>query len=261
MTKGQVVILSGGLGTRLREETEFRPKPMVNVGGKPLLWHIMKTYAHHGYKDFIICLGYKGSMIKEYFLNYGTMNSDFTVQLGNSQSPYFHSDHDEKDWNVTLVDTGELAQTGTRVKRVERYIKGDWFMVTYGDGISNVDIRKLVAFHQSHKKIGTVTGVRPSSRFGELITDRHKVVDFVEKPQIAEKLVSGGYFVFDRAFFSYLTEDDSCTLEKEPLMNLAKDDQLMVYEHEGFWQCIDTYRELEYVNNIWRTSIPPWKVW
>jgi glucose-1-phosphate cytidylyltransferase len=257
----KVVILSGGLGTRLREETEFRPKPMVNVGNKPLLWHIMKTYSHYGYSDFIVCLGYKGNMIKEYFLNYGAMNSDFTIELDNPNRTYFHSDYDEKNWKVTLADTGELTQTGARIKQIEKYIDGNWFMVTYGDGISNVNIEKLVEYHQSHKKIGTVTGVRPSSRFGELITDKHKVVEFNEKPQATAGLINGGYFVFEKAFFSYLKEDDSCTLEKEPLMNLANDGQLMVYEHDGFWQCIDTYRELEYVNDIWRTSAPLWKVW
>ena len=261
MSQAKVVILSGGLGTRLREETEFRPKPMVSVGNKPLLWHIMKTYAHYGYSDFVICLGYKGNMIKEYFLNYAMMNSDFTVHLGNANRTYFHSDHDEKDWTVTLADTGERAQTGARIRRIEKHIAADWFLVTYGDGISNVNIAKLVEFHKSHNKIGTVTGVRPSSRFGELVTDKNKVVEFNEKPQVNEGLINGGYFVFDRAFFSYLNEEDSCTLEREPLMNLADDGQLMVYEHDGFWQCIDTYRELEYVNSIWRTSAPPWKVW
>ncbi len=257
MSQAKVVILSGGFGTRLREETEFRPKPMVSVGDKPLLWHIMKTYAHYGYTDFVICLGYKGNMIKEYFLNYAMMNSDFTVHLGNANRTYFHSNHDEKDWTVTLAHTGLRAQTGARIGRVEKHIAEDWFMVTYGDGISNVNIAELVEFHNSHKKIGTVTGVRPSSRFGELIVDKNKVVEFNEKPQVNEGLINGGYFLFDRAFFSYLNEEDDCILEKEPLMNLANDGQLMVYEHDGFWQCIDTYRELEYVNNIWRTSAPP----
>jgi len=256
----KVVILCGGMGTRLREETEYRPKPMVHIGDKPVLWHIMKTYAHHGFKDFVICLGYKGNMIKEYFLNYEMMNNDFTINLGNRSSIEFHNNHKERDWTVTLAETGEKTQTGSRVKKIEKYID-DLFMLTYGDGVCNVDIKKLFEYHKSHGKIGTMTGVHPSSRFGEFSTRDNQVLEFNEKPQTKEGLINGGYFVFNREFFNYLSEDDNCILEKEPLENLALDEELMVYPHDGFWQCVDTYRELEILNNLWRSKNPPWKAW
>ena len=257
----KVVILCGGLGTRLREETEYRPKPMVQVGGRPILWHIMKIYAHYGFKDFVICLGYKGNMIKEYFLNYEAMNNDFTMQLGNRNSTQFHSNHQEKDWCVTLVDTGEEAQTGARVKRIEKYIDGDLFMLTYGDGVANINIEDLLKYHKSHGKIGTMTGVHPSSRFGELVIKNKQIIEFTEKPQIGEGLINGGFFVFNKNFFNQLKEDDNCILEQEPLRNLAVDGELMVYPHDGFWQCVDTYRELEILNNLWESPNPPWNVW
>lgn len=254
-------MLCGGMGTRLREETEYRPKPMVQVGGRPILWHIMKIYAHYGFKDFIICLGYKGNMIKEYFLNYEAMNNDFTIPLGNYSNIQYHSNHQERDWCVTLADTGEETQTGARVKRIENYIDGDLFMLTYGDGVANINIKELVEYHKSHGKIGTMTGVHPSSRFGELVLKDNKIEVFNEKPQVTEGLINGGFFVFDKTFFKYLQEDDNCYLEKEPLENLAADGELMVYPHEGFWQCVDTYRELELLNNQWKSRNPPWKVW
>ena len=257
----KVVILCGGRGTRLREETEYRPKPMVQVGGRPILWHIMKIYAHYGFKDFIICLGYKGNMIKEYFLNYEAMNNDFTIPLGNYNNIRIHSSHQERDWRVTLADTGEEAQTGARVKRIEKYIDGDLFMLTYGDGVANINIKNLVEYHKSHGKTGTMTGVRPSSRFGELMINNNKVVKFHEKPQVNEGLINGGFFVFNKKFFKYLKEDDNCYLEKEPLENLVADGELMVYPHDGFWQCVDTYRELELLNNLWKSRNSPWKVW
>lgn len=257
----KVVMLCGGMGTRLREETEYRPKPMVQVGGRPILWHIMKIYAHYGFKDFIICLGYKGNMIKEYFLNYEAMNNDFTIPLGNYSNIQYHSNHQERDWCVTLADTGEETQTGARVKRIENYIDGDLFMLTYGDGVANINIKELVEYHKSHGKIGTMTGVHPSSRFGELVLKDNKIEVFNEKPQVTEGLINGGFFVFDKTFFKYLQEDDNCYLEKEPLENLAADGELMVYPHEGFWQCVDTYRELELLNNQWKSRNPPWKVW
>ncbi len=257
----KVVILCGGFGTRIREETEFRPKPLVEIGGKPILWHIMKIYAHYGFRDFILCLGYKGNMIKEYFLNYEAMNNDFTIQLGDHNRIHFHSTHQERDWNVTLADTGAEAQTGARIKRIEKYIDGGLFMITYGDAVGSIDIKELLEFHKSHGKIGTITGVHPSSRFGELRIENNKVVGFHEKPQISEGLISGGFFVFDRKFLEYLRETDNCYLEKEPLERLTKDGQLMIYTHKGFWQCVDTYRELELLNNLWKSSNPPWKVW
>jgi len=261
MCISKVVILCGGFGTRLREETEFRPKPMVHVGNKPILWHIMKTYAYHGFKDFIVCLGYKGNMIKEYFLNYEMMNNDFTISLGDRNSIQFHNNHQENDWAVTLADTGEKAQTGARVKKIERYIDTDTFMLTYGDGVCNINIKTLFEYHRSHGKIGTMTGVHPSSRFGEFSIKGNQVAEFNEKPQTKEGLINGGYFVFNKKFFDYLSDEDNCILEKEPLENLARDGELMVYPHDGFWQCVDTYRELETLNKLWMSTKPPWKVW
>jgi glucose-1-phosphate cytidylyltransferase len=257
----KVVILCGGRGTRLKEETEFRPKPLVRIGNKPVLWHIMKIYAHYGFKDFILCLGYKGDMIKEYFLNYEITNNDFTIQLGNRNNIKFHNSHQEKDWSVTLADTGEEAQTGARIKRVEKYIDSDLFMVTYGDGVANLNIKELLKFHQAHGKIGTMTGVHPSSRFGELVIKGDGVLQFNEKPQVKEGLINGGFFVFNKEFFNYLKEDDNCYLERQPLEKLAKEGELMVYPLDGFWQCVDTYRELELLNNLWESPNPPWKVW
>lgn len=257
----KVVILCGGRGTRLKEETEFKPKPLVEIGGRPILWHIMKIYAHYGFSDFIFCLGYKGNLIKEYFLNYEAMNNDFTVKLGDRDSIEFHNNHQEAGWRVTLADTGEEAQTGTRVKRVEKYIDGDSFMVTYGDGVGNIDIRKLLDFHKNHGKVGTVTGVHPSSRFGELVVKGDEVAAFTEKPQIQAGVINGGFFVFQKEFLSYLKSDDSCYLEKEPLEHLASQNKFMVYKHDGFWQSVDTYRELEILNNLWKSPNPPWKVW
>lgn len=259
--KIKVIILCGGRGTRMKEETEFRPKPLVNVGGYPILWHIMKIYAHYGFKDFILGLGYKGNMIKEYFLNYEAMSNDFTVCLGDRDKIQFHSNHEECDWNVTLVDTGEEAMTGARIKKVEKYIDTDLFMVTYGDGVADINVQKLVDFHRSHGKIGTITGVHPSSRFGELDIKENKVAEFYEKPQISQGLINGGFFVFKKEFFKRLRKDDNCILEGESLVNLAKNGELMAYFHDGFWQCVDTYRELEVLNNLWKTAHPPWKVW
>lgn len=256
----KAVILCGGRGTRLREETEYKPKPMVTIGGRPVLWHIMKIFAHFGITDFVFCLGYKGEMIKDYFLNYEEMNSDFTVELGAGVKK-LHTNHTEKGWRVTLADTGEEAQTGSRVKRIEKYIDGDTFLVTYGDGVADVDIKKLLAFHRSHGKIGTVTGVHPSSRFGEIIQKNKRVLRFYEKPQTREGIVNGGFFVFNKKFFKYLAAGDDCYLEGKPLENLAAEGQLMVYPHGGFWQCVDTYRELELLNDLWKSDNPPWKVW
>lgn len=257
----KVVILCGGRGTRIKEETEFKPKPMVEVGGMPILWHIMHNYAYYGYKDFILCLGYKGRMIKEYFLNYHAMNNDFTVMLGAHNQVKIHGSHRERDWSVTLADTGEESKTGTRLKKVERYIDGDAFMLTYGDGIADMNIKKLVEFHKSHGKVGTVTGVHPSSRFGELSIEENKVLSFSEKPQMKTGLFNGGFFVFNKKFFKYLSPAEDQMLEVEPLEKLAADDELRVYLHDGFWQCVDTYRELELLNNLWKTRNPPWKIW
>lgn len=260
MNNIKVVILCGGMGTRLREETEYKPKPLVEIGGKPILWHIMKIYAQHGFKDYVLCLGYKGNMIKEYFLNYEMLNNDFTVELG-SKKIQTHNSHSERGWQVTLAQTGDSAMTGARIKRVEKYINSDSFMLTYGDGVADIDISKLLEFHRSHGKIGTVTGVNPISKFGELLMEGQKVIRFNEKPQINEGFINGGFFVFNKEFFEYLDDDDGCILEKEPLENLVKDDELMTYKHTGFWHCMDTYRDFLHLNNLWKSPNPPWKIW
>jgi len=256
----KVVILCGGRGTRLKQETEVRPKPLVEIGGRPILWHIMKIYAYYGFSEFVLCLGYKGRMIKEYFLNYEMMASDLTLKLG-SNDIKTHNQSRERDWIITFAETGEEAQTGARVKRVEKYIEDDLFMLTYGDAVANINIKNLLEFHKSHGKIGTITGVHPSSRFGELVIKGRQVMQFTEKPQIKEGFINGGFFVFNKKFFNYLKDNDNCYLEREPLEKLALDEELMVYTHEGFWQCMDTYRELEILNNLWRSPKPPWKIW
>lgn len=256
----KVVILCGGLGSRLRGETEFRPKPMIEIGTRPILWHIMKTYAHYGYDDFVLCLGYKGDVIRQFFLDYEAMTRDVTVRLGNQHQVTLHG-ADAESWTVTLADTGAAAMTGARVKRVERYVTGDTFMLTYGDGVCDVDLTKLMAFHQRHGRIGTVTGVRPPARFGELLTTGNRVMEFSEKPGISPGHINGGYFVFNRAFFRYLNADDGCVLERDPLERLAKDGQLEMYPHDGYWQCMDTPRDLQHLQEAWQEARPPWKVW
>ncbi|MFB3923203.1 MAG: glucose-1-phosphate cytidylyltransferase [Terriglobia bacterium] len=255
-----VVVLCGGMGTRLREETEYRPKPMVEIGGRPILWHIMKIYGHYGFKRFILCLGYKGHVIKQYFLNYKAFSCDITIRLGREDGLILHGNGPTEDWMITLADTGENTLTGARVKRIEPYVESDTFMLTYGDGVADIDVRRLVQFHRSHGRIGTVTGVRPYSRFGELVIQDGQVRQFSEKPQVAEGTVNGGFFVFNRRFFDYLSSEDSCVLEQQPLENLARDGQLMVYYHEGFWQCMDTYRDFLALNELWRKD-PAWRVW
>jgi glucose-1-phosphate cytidylyltransferase len=256
-----VVILAGGFGTRLREQTEFIPKPMVPIGTRPILWHIMKIYSHYGFKRFIICLGYKGEIIKEYFLHYRIRNSDFTINLGNHEDIHIHNSYPEDNWEVTLADTGLKAMTGARIKRIEKYIDTDRFLLTYGDGVANIEIGRLVDFHVSHRRLATVTGVKPPSRFGELITEGHRVIEFSEKPQVRSSTINGGFFVFNRGMFSYLLEDDQCTLEKEPLERLANDGELMVYQHAGFWQCMDTLRDMNLLNEYWENGDAPWKIW
>jgi glucose-1-phosphate cytidylyltransferase len=257
----KTVILCGGAGTRLREETEYRPKPMVEVGGRPILWHIMKLYAASGHRDFVVCLGYRGQMIKEYFLNYEAMNNDFTICLGRSNRIIYHGAHKEQDFNVTLAETGADTMTGGRVKRVESHIDGDTFMVTYGDGVSDVNIRKLIAFHKAHGRWATVTTVRPTSRFGMIKVDKKgHVVDFSEKPKLSG-WASAGFFVFNRRVLDHLVEDASCILEKEPLEALARKRQLVSYQHDGFFFAMDTYREYLHLNELWNSGKAPWKVW
>lgn len=256
----KVVILCGGLGTRLREETEFRPKPMVEVGGKPILWHIMKLYAHYGLRDFVLCLGYRGSTIKEYFLNYEAMNNDFSICLGQSSQIRYHGNHAEQGFNVTLAETGLESMTGGRIRRIQKYIPDDTFLLTYGDGVSDVDIGRLLEYHRNHGKIATVTTVMPISRFGMVeLADGNRVVKFTEKPK-SDGWMNAGFFVFNRKFFDYLDGDD-CILEREPMERLAADKELMAYRHEGFFYAMDTYREYQHLNELWNRNTAPWKVW
>ena len=241
----KVVLLCGGLGTRMREETEYRPKPMVEVGGRPLLWHIMKLYAAHGLRDFVCCLGYRGVMIKQYFLDYHALRSDLTVSLADGGVEY--ATREVEDWRVTLVDTGDESMTGARVKRVERHLADDdIFLCTYGDGVADLDIGALVDFHRSHGRLATVTGVHPPSRFGELVLEGTSVERFAEKPA-GSSLISGGFFVFDRR-----------VLEREPLESLAADGQLHVFRHDGFWQCADTVRDVDGLRAQWAAGDAPW---
>jgi glucose-1-phosphate cytidylyltransferase len=259
--KLKVVILCGGMGTRLREETEFRPKPMVNIGAYPILWHIMKYYSQFGYKEFVLALGYKGDMIKNYFCHYELMNNDVTIELGQPENTRIHYAHDEAGWKITLADTGERALKGARLKKVEKYITGDTFMMTYGDGVADVNINELLAFHKSHGMMATVTGINPASRFGELKIDGDRVEAFSEKPQDDEGLINGGFFVFSRKILDYLSTDDLCDLEIGPMEQIAKEGQLMVYKHRGFWACMDTLRDMEYLNKIWNDDKATWKIW
>ncbi|MGH7905367.1 MAG: glucose-1-phosphate cytidylyltransferase [Candidatus Binataceae bacterium] len=255
----KVVILAGGLGTRLREETEYRPKPMVEIGERPILWHIMKIYASYGYKDFIICLGYKGEIIRDYFINYHLRNCDFTVKLG-ARDFETHGNHSEDDWRVTLAETGKHTMTGGRLKRISRYVKNEACMVTYGDGVADIDIARLMAFHSKHGKMATVTGVRPQSRYGELSIENGMVKIFREKPQVHEGWVNGGFFVFEPEALR-LVDNDEDTLESGILARLAERQQLAVYHHEGFWQCMDTFREVQLLNGLWNDGRAPWAVW
>ena len=256
----KVIILCGGLGTRLREETEFRPKPLVEIGGRPILWHIMKTYAHFGFSEFVLTLGYKGNLIKEYFLNYEAMNNDLTIQLGSQSKVSFHGQHDEQDFTVSLIETGYDSQTGSRVKRVERYVDGDTFMVTYGDGVANIDIRKLLDFHHAHGRMATISTVRMPGRFGVVESDpTGRVTNFREKPAHSD-FISMGYFVFQRSVFDVLSADPTCILERDPLERLAREGQLMTYRHEGDFYPMDTVRDHAFLNDLWNRNKASWRV-
>jgi glucose-1-phosphate cytidylyltransferase len=255
----KVVILAGGKGTRLREETDHRPKPMIEIGGRPILWHIMKLYAHHGFTEFVICLGYKGDVIRDYFLNYEARNADVTVTLG-KRAVELHGTVAESGWKVTLAETGDETLTGGRVKRVAQYLDGDEFMVTYGDGVADADITALLSHHRAQGRQATVTAVHPGSRFGELAIDGSSVRIFQEKPQVHEGWINGGFFVFQRGVIGRISGDDD-SLESGLLTRLARENELTVYQHGGFWQCMDTFREFQLLNGQWESGRAPWAVW
>ncbi len=255
----KAVLLAGGLGTRIREETEFRPKPMVEVGGRPILWHIMKNLSGFGITEFVVATGYKSSMIKEYFLNYEAQSNDFTVELGNRDSLVFHGAHDEADWQVTVAFTGDETMTGGRVFRAAKYLDDEPFLVTYGDGLANVDITALLDHHATSVRLCTVTTVQPASRFGLLkIGPDSKVTSFAEKPKL-EGWINIGFFIMHPDAIRYLTED--CVLEEAPLAQLAADSELTAFQHDGFWQPMDTYRESKLLNDLWSSGDAPWKNW
>ncbi len=257
----QVVILCGGQGTRIRDVAEDLPKPMIPVGHRPILWHIMKGYAQHGFTDFVLCLGYKSLVIKKYFLDYYLSHANITIDLNAPDRIQTHGRPAEENWRVTLVETGLDAMTGCRVKSIEPYIKGDTFMLTYGDGVSNIDITRLVEFHKSHGKIGTVTAVQPPGRFGEIDLHGTSVVKFMEKPPQSQGRISGGFFVLNRKIFGRLTSDAGLVFENAPLMQLASDQQLEAYLHDGFWHPMDSSRDYKLLNDLWAAGKAPWNTW
>lgn len=254
----KVIILAGGYGSRLGHVTELIPKPMVEVGGKPMLWHIMKTYAHYGFNDFVIALGYKGNIIKDYFYKLQNYNCDFTVNTSSGNITYHNKSTD--DWNVTLAETGLDTLKGGRIKRLEAYLD-DINMLTYGDGVTNLNINELVSFHKQHGKIVTITGVRPPSLFGEVIERDGLVLSFEEKPQTTKGLINGGYMVFNKEMLSYLTPDQNCDFEFGPLESIAEKGEVMTFKHKGFWECADTVRDVNHLNKLWSSGQALWKVW
>jgi glucose-1-phosphate cytidylyltransferase len=254
----KVLLLAGGFGTRLSELTEMIPKPMVTIGGRPIVWHIMNYYASFGHKDFYLALGYKSQLIKEYFLNYCTLNADFTVDI--STGSFLTHNASALDWKVTLVDTGMESMTGARVKKMQNFIGNESFLLTYGDGLSDIDLTKLLAFHKSHGKMITVTAVRPSARFGELLISQGQVSQFREKPQMGGGWINGGFFVVEPSFFELIGDDAGAILEGKPLETAARMGQLMAYEHPGFWQCMDTKRDRDMLEEIWGGGSAPWQI-
>lgn len=254
----KVIILAGGLGTRLAEETELKPKPMVEIGGYPILWHILKIYAHYGFNEFFIALGYKGEVIKRFFYDYQSLSGSLSINFADGKVDV--RDRDCEDWNVHLIDTGQNTMTGGRVKRLEEYLRGETFMVTYGDGVCDVDVAELVKFHKSHGKLATVTAVHPPARFGELLIKEDSTAEFSEKPQTHEGWINGGFLVFEPQILDYLKGDESI-LELEVLERLAEENQLVAYKHAGFWQCMDTLRDKRQLEAAWNDGNPQWKVW
>lgn len=254
----QAVILCGGKGTRMREETEYRPKPLVPIGGKPILWHIMKIYSQYGINDFILCTGYKGDMIKQYFMEMYWRNNDFTLHINNDEKIEYHT-KEKENWKITIVDTGLETLTGGRLKKIDKYINEENFLMTYGDGISNININELVEYHKNKETIATITGVYPMSPFGLIEVKDGIVKSFKEKPRLKD-MINGGFMVLNKKVFDYIVDDD-CMFEERPLRALARDSQLAVYEHKGFWTAIDTFKDIEKVNKMWNCGDTPWKIW
>jgi glucose-1-phosphate cytidylyltransferase len=255
----KVAILAGGVGTRIQEETEAKPKPMVEIGGKPILWHIMKIYAHQGFHDFVVALGYKGDYVKRYMVDYASLTGDLTIGLREGRVQV-HGNADRDDWNVALVDTGQTTNKGGRIKRLAPYLGDGTFMLTWGDGVSDIDLSRLLEFHRAHGKLATLTAVRPSARFGHIELDGDVVTEFSEKPQAREGWINGAFFVLEPQVLDYIDGDET-EWEKEPLERLAADEQLMAYRHEGFWQCMDTLRDRKLLEQMWDTGDAPWKLW
>jgi|TARA_B100000768_G_C11283483_1_gene380258 glucose-1-phosphate cytidylyltransferase len=255
----KVVILAGGFGTRIRDVAEDIPKPMIPIGPYPIILHIMKSYAHYGHKEFVICLGHKGKDIKDFFLNYEPFTRDFTISFGNDGGIDYHSNHDEQDWKITLADTGLKSMTGSRISKIKKYIDDENFMLTYGDGVSDVDIDKLMDFHKSHGKTLTVTGVRPPGRFGEMVSNSEGLItEFNEKPQATEGRISGGYFVANKKIFDYVEDVEDLVFEQDPMRNIVNDGEMMVFKHDGFWQPMDTSREYQLLNDLYSKNKAPW---
>jgi glucose-1-phosphate cytidylyltransferase len=257
----QVVILCGGQGTRIRDVADDIPKPMIPIGGRPILWHIMKGFAEHGFTDFVLCLGYKSWTIKRYFLDYHLAGSDFTLDIKANGQIDVHGPELQENWRVTLAETGLDAMTGCRVKRIEKYITGDHFLLTYGDGVADVDVRRLVDFHMKHGKTATVTAVQMPGRFGEIELSGEQVVEFSEKPLVTRGRINGGFFVFHRRIFERLQDDPRVILEYGPLMQLARDEEMMAFLHDGFWQAMDNSRDFKYLNDLWALDKAPWNTW
>lgn len=256
-----VVILCGGLGTRMREETEFRPKALVEIGGRPVLWHLMRHYYFFGYRHFILCLGYRGSMIKQYFLDYRWMNADLTLRFSGGEVLMEAHGGESEDWRVTLVDTGLDSQTGARLARVAHLIETDTFLANYCDGLSDVDLDELVAYHRRHGKVGTITGFHPHSKYGIVKVDGAGTVTYFQEKPLMTDLTSGGFFVFSRRLFEYLSRDAGCILEHEPFNRLAADGEMALFTHRGFWQAMDTYKDVQAMNALWTSGEAPWRKW